>query len=259
MSEIPKEIVNTDLYPLHAPDSLEFARLVELHRTQFETDGLCMLPEFLTRQSIEQMQKEATGSLADAWYSESCHDVYLNVADNNRTERVTTRVGSVPYDRIGQQSMLTRLYGSESLLQFIAGVLGKSRLHRLADPLGACSINVFTQGGEHGWHYDESEFSVTLSLQIPDSGGSFEYIPFLRNAADEDEQIASIVSGASDRVVELPFAEGALLIFGGRETLHRVSRVSGPTPRLVPVLCYSECAGVVNSDEVRKMFWGRVA
>ena len=38
------------------------------------------------------------------------------------------------------------------------------------------------------------------------------------------------------QVVEWPFSASTLLIFGGQQTLHRVTRVSGNHLRLAPVL-----------------------
>jgi len=38
------------------------------------------------------------------------------------------------------------------------------------DPIGACTINVFREGWHHAWHFDEAEFTVTLSLQAADEG-----------------------------------------------------------------------------------------
>ena len=136
-------------------------------------------------------------------------------------------------------------------------VLAKPQLHPFADPLGACSVNVFVDGGEHGWHFDESEFSITLMVQAPESGGAFEYVPRIRGRADEKSVVAAVLDRDRRHVRELPFTAGALLIFGGRETLHRVTRVSGTMPRLVPVLAYAERPGLENSDDVRVLFWGR--
>ena len=33
--------------------------------------------------------------------------------------------------------------------------LGEAGLHRLEDPLGAASINIFPPGTAHNWHFDE--------------------------------------------------------------------------------------------------------
>ena len=152
---------------------------------------------------------------------------------------------------------MRRLYLWEPLRQFIGSVLGKGEIYRLADPLGACSINVFVDGGKHGWHFDESEFSVTLMLQQPQVGGAFEYVTGVRGNDDEEKLLSDILDGDRSRVVQLPFAPGTLLIFGGRQTIHRVTEVRGSIPRLVPVLCYAETPNVVNSEKVRRLFWGR--
>ena len=94
-------------------------------------------------------------------------------------------------------------------------------------------------------------------LQAPESGGSFEYVPRIRGRADEKAIVAKVLDGDRRHVLELPFTAGTLLIFGGRQTLHRVTRVSGTRPRLVPVLTYAERPGLKNSEAVRKLFWGR--
>ena len=94
-------------------------------------------------------------------------------------------------------------------------------------------------------------------LQPPDEGGSFEYVPQIRGLENEKEIVARVLKGSRDEVVGLPFTPGTLLIFGGSQTLHRVTRVHGGQPRLVPVLCYSEQPGMMNSESVRNLFWGR--
>ena len=163
----------------------------------------------------------------------------------------------MPYDRIGADALLRSLYLWDPLREFIRMVLGKQTLHHFTDPLGACSVNVFIEGGEHGWHFDESEFTVTLMLQAPEQGGAFEYVPLIRGSANEKQIVQNILNGERDGVHELEFSAGTLLIFGGRQTIHRVTRVSGPQPRLVPVLCYSEQPEMKNSESVRQLFWGR--
>ena len=276
-------MVNIEHCPIDDPDSIRGAAFARACRERYLEDGLCVLPEFLRPEALEVLAEEANERLGDAWFCKSTHNVYLtqdgtgsdasgapdaptpprrprrprrrgrDVAE--RHER--TFVGSVPHDRIGDDSSLGRLYRWDPLRDFVGAVLGKPRLHRFADPLGACSINVFVDGGEHGWHFDESEFTVTLMLQAPESGGAFEYVPRIRGRADEKAIVAKVLDGDRRRVLKLPFTAGTLLIFGGRQTLHRVTRVSGARPRLVPVLTYAERPGLKNSEAVRKLFWGR--
>ena len=82
-------------------------------------------------------------------------------------------------------------------------------------------------------------------------------MPRIRGSEDEDAVVAAVLDGDRGRVLELPFTAGALLIFGGRQMLHRVTRVGGARPRLVPVLTYADRPGLANSEAVRMVFWGR--
>jgi hypothetical protein len=48
-------------------------------------------------------------------------------------------------------------------------------LYRSADPLDALEIAIFGDGDELGWHFDNSEFSVTVMYQQAEAGGHFDY------------------------------------------------------------------------------------
>ena len=86
----------------------------------------------------------------------------------------------------------------------------------------------------------------------------FENIQKLwRNLENEKQIVQHLLDGHRAGVVQLPFTPGSLLIFGGRQTIHRVTLVHRDVPRLVPVFCYAEQPDRVNSKIVRKLFWGR--
>ena len=231
-------------------------------RSEYSETGLCALPSFVLDHALRQLTTEANSWVDDAYFCNSSHNAYLTQTDSQsdslcrRQEK--TFVGSVPYDKIPADSLLNALYQWNPLKAFIGYVLGKSSLFRFADPFGACSVNVFVDGGVHGWHFDESEYTVTLMLQAPDFGGEFEYVPLIRGKENERQVVKSVLDGEQENVVKLPFNPGTLLVFGGRQTLHRVTKISGNTPRLVPVLCFSEEPEAQNSESVRKLFWGRV-
>ncbi len=256
-------MVDLTRYPIADLESAEGTAFARNCREEYLQTGLCMLTEFIVPEALQALAKEATSYADDAYFCKSSHSAYLTAHDPDLAEddiarrQEQTFVGSVPYDRIDPQSQLNALYQWDPLKDFIGYVLGKETLYRFADPFGACSINVFVDGGEHGWHFDESEFTVTLMLQPPQVGGVFEYLPQIRGRDDEEKLVAGLLDGNRDGVVELPFSAGTLLIFGGNQTIHRVTRVQGDRPRLVPVLCYSESPGQVNSETVRQLFWGR--
>ncbi len=258
-----QNLVDTERYPLDQLTSEAGLLFTKECRQQYLDKGLCILPGFIRAEALDQLAKEVNQFSHQAFFCKSTHNAYLTDDDDSYQEGGVERqqehtfVGSVPYDRIGADTRLRSLYLWDPLKEFIRIVLGKQTLHHFADPLGACSVNVFVEGGEHGWHFDESEFTVTLMLQAPEEGGAFEYVPLIRGSADEKQIVQNVLNGERDGVHELPFTVGTLLIFGGRQTIHRVTRVSGQQPRLVPVLCYSEQPEMKNSASVRKLFWGR--
>ena len=256
-------MVDLDRYPIADLDRAESKAFADQCRQKYLETGLCILPDFITPEAHRILTNEANAISGQAYFCKSTHNAYLTADDPNLpADDVTHRqeqtyVGSVPYDQIAENTCLRQLYCWDPLKDFIGYVLGKSPFYRFADPLGACSINVFVNGGKHGWHFDESEFTVTLMLQAPESGGAFEYVPQIRGAVNEKEIVNRVLDGDRSQVVELPFNAGTLLIFGGQQTIHRVTQVTGDSPRLVPVLCYSEQEDQKNSAAVRKLFWGR--
>ncbi len=258
-----KEILDLDNYPLDRLDDADGRAFAERCRWDFVATGLCRLPGFLRPDARAAMAAESLPLAPGAFFHRAGHNVYLDDGDANlpadhpRRRRVDTFIGSIAYDELPDGGWLKTLYGWPGLTDFVARVVGADALHHLDDPLGACSVNVCGPGGKHGWHYDESEFTITLMLQQPAGGGDFDYVPGLRGAEGEDDRLARLLDGDAEEVVHLPFEEGCLLIFNGHESLHRVTPVSGDRLRLVPVLCYADRPGIANSPEVRTMFWGR--
>ncbi len=257
------EMVNTDRYPIADLTTPEGMAIAKACREKFATTGLCMLPGFVRPQALDLLAREANGVLDEAYFCDSTHNAYLKDADPTKpADDVTQRqeatfVGSVAYDCLPKDGLLKQLYLWDPLMNFIGAILDKKPFFRFADPLGACSINVFVDGGQHGWHFDESEFTITLMLQRPDEGGFFEYVPQIRGLANEEKIVGGVLDGKRDGVRQLPFEPGTLLVFGGNQTIHRVTQVKGKTPRLVPVLCFAETPDHKNSEQVRKLFWGR--
>lgn len=257
------ELVDLVQYPIADLHSQEGHAFAERCRQQYIETGLCALPEFIRPEALGVLVKEANDVSGEAYFCKNVHNAYLTEdnpnlpSDDIARRQEQTYVGSVAYDRIGRDTQLCQLYHWDPLKDFIGYVLDKRQFYRFADPLGACSINVFVDGGEHGWHFDESEFTVTLMLQSPESGGTFEYVPMIRGLDNEKEIVTNVLNGDRKNVVELPFSAGTLLIFGGNQTIHRVTRVEGNRPRLVPVLCFAERPDLTNSESVRQLFWGR--
>jgi hypothetical protein len=118
---------------------------------------------------------------AQAWASDQAHTVYFEPADDSagpdhpRALLQHSAKQAIANDQIPADAAIRRLYESDDLTVFIAAVLGKRVLYRSADPLDALEIAIFGDGDELGWHFDNSEFSVTVMYQQAEAGGHFDY------------------------------------------------------------------------------------
>jgi hypothetical protein len=141
----------------------------------------------------------------------------------------------------------------------VAACLGKSRLFRYADPLGALNVAVMADGDELEWHFDQTDFVVSLALRNSESGGDFLYAPRIRGEGEERyADVARVLAGDTARVRRLPMRPGTLLLFEGRHSIHCVSPVRGATPRLVGLLAYDTRPGTCASPLLQQARYGRV-
>ena len=260
----PEQLVDVDRYPVHRPGSPELAALVERCRAALAADSACVLPGFLRPAVAADVLEEVTPLLGDAWYCQKSHNPYLAEseptlpASHPRNREVTSDLGALADDQVPADSRLRSLYLWPELRAFIAAVLGVDQLHPYADPLGSLNVNVFQPGQQLGWHFDNADWAVTLMLQPAERGGVYEYVPDSRAPGDERyEDIAAVLDGRSTRVRALAQQTGALVLFRGRYTIHRVTPVEGSRPRLVAVLSYDPEPGVMLTEHNRRLFYGR--
>jgi hypothetical protein len=145
-------------------------------------------------------------------------------------------------------------------MSLVAAILDLPRLYRYDDPLGALNLAVMEAGDQLWWHFDQTDFVVSLALQSSERGGAFEYVPRIRTADDERyDDVAALLRGADDAVVRLPMEPGTLVLFQGRFSIHRVTPIAGDVPRLVALLAYDTKPGTCSSELLRAFRYGRVA
>ena len=288
--------INLTKYPLQSRQSSSYQSLIKNARIQLLTTGCATFPQFFTKQAILSSSKEAANAATTAFACDNQHNAfqlsgkdYSYDAKHPRNTFMRTRVASQAYDELDRQGCLYQLYNNDSFLKFVQEVTDQQELHRLADPLGACTVNIFKPGWYHAWHFDESEFTTTLCLQQSENGGEFEYTSPLRNDQSIDKcssAVSAILNTHSEYNTSVPsttettdettdetsetavpvvdtkisdFQPGTLQIFAGRYSFHRVKEIpiTATKDRLVAVLCFSTEPNVVNSAEVQQMFWGR--
>ena len=260
----PERLINLERYPIDALDASDGRALVERCRDQLVVDGACELPGFLTRDATAHLTTEAEALAVDAHPSRVEGTPYLDFPDDSfpmghpRRALGPNSLRAVAYDRFPPDSGLRAVYEWPVLRQFVAATLEKPELFPYGDPLGALNLAVMGDGDELAWHFDQTDFVVSLALVPAEHGGDFEFAPRIRTADDERyEDVASVLAGADEPVRRLPMKPGTLLLFEGRHSLHRVTPIEGTTPRLVALLAYDTRPGTTSSPLLRLVRYGR--
>ncbi|MBF0277228.1 MAG: 2OG-Fe(II) oxygenase [SAR324 cluster bacterium] len=260
MKEISK-IINLERNPIN--DLKGFARDC---KRQLQEKGALMLPGFVLAPELNRLKKEAEGAKVLAFFCEQSHTAYLSAPisefpdDHPRNRQVHSSKGCITDDQIREDSPLRTIYDSQEFQQFICTVLGESCLFPYADSLSSINIHFYETGQELGWHFDNSSFAITLLIQAPLAGGELEYVRQLRNSAKGEmnfEGVEAVLNGDSE-TNSLSFEAGTLVLFRGRDTLHRVTPVQGQRERIQAVLAYNTEPAVSLSKEARLTFFGRL-
>jgi hypothetical protein len=173
---------------------------------------------------------------------------------------VNANLEVVAYDQFPNDSVIRALYEWEPLMEFVARVLGEKQLYRYADPFGALNLAVMRDGHELGWHFDQTDFVVSIALQPSLEGGHFENVPRIRSMGNDNaETVAAIRNGERNDLVRLePMTPGTLMVFNGRWSYHRVSKVHGAVARHVALLAYDTKPGTDSNTELKLGRYGRL-
>ena len=256
-----RNIIDLGKYPL------EDANFIKLCRTKINENGVLTLPNFLNEQIIKYLVEEGSDAKNKAFFSNSTHNVYLTknaseLSDDHIFNRqVVSSKGCITDDQIPQTSPLKTLYNSEIFREFLAAVLGEQKLYKYADGLSSINVHYASEGEELGWHFDNSSFAITLLLQAPEAGGSFEYIKDLRDSEAGEmnfEGVKSLLDGITKPEV-LKVEPGTLVLFRGKNSIHRVTPTRGSKTRMLVVLAYNTKPGISLSKSAQMTFFGRTA
>ncbi len=256
--------LDLERYPLDTPGASAWTVAVEAARRQLEEHGWAELSGFVLPEGVEALVGDTARYSEMAWRSSGRSTPYLCGPDaafpagHPRRTSGSYSLAAVAYDLFPRDSLLRQLYEWEPLLRFLEAVLDRGSLFPYADPFGALNLAVMEEGDELQWHFDQTDFVVSLAIQTAVGGGAFEVAPRIRSIEDESyPEVASVLEDRSSDVVTLPMTPGTLLVFEGRHSLHRVTPVTGDTSRLVALLAYDTAPDRQGSDELRRSRYGR--
>lgn len=265
-SVAPLEMVDTDRYPLTDPDGPAWRVTVGRTRADLAAVGCSVLADFI-RPELHDVLREECAALEPHAYTKIEKVNAYNTAigeplPEDHPGRTIMERGNafVARDRVPASSLISRLYTSPLFQRFVADCFGLPELHELADPLSGLTLNVIAPGRAHPWHFDTNSHTVSMLTQAAAEGGTFEYCPGIRSAADENfAAVRSVLAGDGTHPVQrLSLRPGDLQLFQGRFALHRVSTVEGAIARHSAIFAFSERPGVIGSAERTRQLFGRV-
>ncbi|WP_086839837.1 HalD/BesD family halogenase [Amycolatopsis kentuckyensis] len=264
-SVAPLEMVDTDRYPLTEPDSPAWREIVGRTRAELADAGCSVLADFVRPELRGVLRAECATLEPHAYTKIEQVNAYNTAIDeplpDDHPGRTIMERGNafVARDRIPGSAIISRLYTSPVFRRFVADCFGLPELHELADPLSGLTLNVIAPGRAHPWHFDTNTHTVSMLTQAAADGGTFEYCPNIRSAADENfPAVRSVLAGDTRLVRRLDLRPGDLQLFKGRFALHRVSTVEGAIARHSAIFAYSERPGVIGSAERTRQLFGRV-
>jgi hypothetical protein len=255
------KIVNLQDYPLDASK-----KFIESCNEKLTKKSVLQLNNFLNDQVILALQKEAGELHEKAYYCTQLHTILLNkkdqkILDNNPCNiEVKSDKGCVPHDLIPTNSFLNKLYNSIEFRNFLTKVLGVKKIYPYKDNLSSINYNYYEKHQQLGWHFDNASFAITLMIDSPNKGGEFQYITKGRNYEKNiiDKELISNVMAGKIKPKELKVKPGTLILFYGRNYLHRVKPIESDKGRILVTLNYNLEEGIELSKNARKTFFGRI-
>lgn len=253
--------IDVETHPIDQPE------YVERCRAFLDSHGALVLTGFFTKEAIQTIVAQSADREADAFYAGTTHNVYLtdpdpSLAKNHPFNRqVSSSKGLIADDQLPPDSPLRAIYNDQNFRSFIAKTVGVKNVYPYADSLSSINVHFAADGMELGWHFDNSSFAVTMLLQAPDNGGSFDFVPSVRDADRGDQAFAKVeeILDGKTPFETLDFTPGDLVLFRGRNAMHRVTPTVGATTRLLAVLAFNDEPDVALSDSALMTFYGRTA
>lgn len=260
MNQVLADVINLDQHPLtNEGFRAECKRMLD-------ENGVLVMPNFMTTAAVSSVQREGDENQDLAYYTLNNHNIYLKPSDSKyptthpRNREVSSSKGCITTDQIPEDSVLHALYNSPDFRAFLCAVLGERELFEYGDAMSSINLHYASEGQELGWHYDNSSFAITLMIQKPEDGGDFEYVKDVRDAdkGDMNYELSAKVLDGDVPTKSLAMDAGVLVLFRGRNSMHRVTPVNGKRTRMLVVLAYNTEPGISLSESARMTFYGRL-
>ena len=255
------EIINYNEHPL---DNYDY---INLCKNKISNKSILVLNNFLTKKCLNELIIESLYLQNKAFYCSQNHTILLNKYDKTLDDddplniEVKSDKGCVPHDMVRKKSKLNILYNSLIFKKFLKDVLNLKNLYPYSDTLSSINYNYYQNTQQLGWHFDNASFAITLMIQSAESGGDFEYVNKGRdyNKNFINKSYIKKILNSSIKANKINANAGTLVLFYGRNYLHRVTPITSDKSRILVTLNYNEEEGTQLSENARLTFFGRIS
>ena len=254
------KIVNLEKHPI-----INSQKYINKCQLDIKSNSILKLDNFLNDEAIHKLQKEAKKLQKKAYYCSQFHTILLNTKNNKFKNNdpcnieVKSNKGCVPHDLIPKNSILNKIYKSDDFKKFIIETLQIDKIYPYKDLLSGINYNYYEKKQQLGWHFDNASFAITLMIQSPDSGGVFQYFTKGRDYENNyiDKKLIKKIIDGKENCNELIVNPGTLILFYGRNYLHRVTPVTSNKGRVLVTLNYNLEPDIELSTNAKETFFGR--
>lgn len=268
-----RSLINRAEYALGTPDAPGYQRAAARCRADMSAVGCALLPAFVRPADAQAIANE----LADLETFNRRHELSAwgdPPGDHLPADHIHRRLFPedthvLAADQL-EGTQLRAIYDDDDLLAFLADALDVEALYRFDDRFQALNVVRIADGGLHAWHYDLSDFVITLLLQKPEVGGQFEFAPFIRGPVrpgvrggrdgrvwdERYDDVEQLFSGSWPDTHLLDLNPGDLVMFNGLRSMHRVRPVEGPIDRMIAVLSFDTKPGFSSTDAINARLYG---
>jgi hypothetical protein len=272
-------MINYSEYPIDAASTSEYAAMIKICKEQLRVQGFVSLKNFLDSRCVSSLVSSILDleQLGVGFYSTERHNVFLedNAKESSSTDQdakslhprhiqlKSSKLLINANDLVRKAPELDILFQSTAFLHFIRDVL-QLNLYPSSDEYGKYYANIFNKGDGLNFHFDRSEFSISLILQPADDGGRFQFVPNSREIVEGWSEMplntkdlrSAIAASSSKYTLEEPdLAAGDLYLFRGQNSLHRVSEITKGT-RINVILTFNTEPDVMLNNYTLQKFFG---
>lgn len=249
-------VVDLGRYPIADLDAPAGRALVERCRADLRENAICVLRGFVQQAAVERLMQDAAPALKYGHHISEPRGAYEADEgtdwpdDHPRRMQHPCSYRQVFSYHLRNDGMLRKLFHAEPLTEFVRVALERKTLHPAACPSLGLTLHSANEGDGNGWHFDPNDGVVTLMLQRSDSGGDFEYAPYIRDDEQQNyDRVAALFADPDTHARRVAITPGDFVLFNGRYSVHRVAAI-GPTakPRVMAIFSYHHSPGYCFSQ-----------